>query len=107
MDKLKLVFGTFMESLRMYPVSPQNVRISSEDSILSVARNGPNADSNGRENLFVPANSYIFISMVGIHYNPKYWPEPEEFRPARFSGAYNKDALTTFSVGRRTCIGQK
>ncbi|KAG8709982.1 hypothetical protein FRC09_000369 [Ceratobasidium sp. 395] len=107
MDQLKLVFGTFLESLRMYPVVPQNVRVPSEDSILSVARNGPNADSNERENLFVPANSYIFISMVGIHYNPKYWPEPEEFRPSRFIGPYNKDALVTFSVGRRTCIGQK
>jgi hypothetical protein len=92
---------------------------------LSVARNGPGADRNQREDIAVPAGTYIFISVVAIHNNRKwdlcaldarlnfdkttatYWPEPEEFRPARFSGPYNKDAFVAFSTGRRTCIGQK
>jgi len=106
-EKLKLVLGVFLESLRMYPVSAQNVRIAEQDSVLSVARNTPGASENEREDLFVPAKSYVFVSLPGIHYNPTYWPEPQEFRPSRFSGAYNKDAFIPFSVGRRTCIGQK
>ncbi|KAG9102757.1 hypothetical protein FRC06_001209 [Ceratobasidium sp. 370] len=102
MEKLKLVTGAFWESLRMYPVTSFNTRIAERDTVLSVARN-----STGREDIIVPANSRVLISHAAIHYNPKYWPEPEEFRPSRFSGAYNRDAFVPFSTGGKACLGQK
>ncbi|QRV96610.1 cytochrome P450 family protein [Ceratobasidium sp. AG-Ba] len=105
--QLKLVSGAFFETLRLYPPATQNVRLAEQDTIISVARNGPGSESRQRENIVVPAKSYMFISHTGIHYNPTYWPEPEEFRPSRFSGAYNRDAFVPFSTGGKVCIGQK
>ncbi|KAG8695832.1 hypothetical protein FRC09_008902 [Ceratobasidium sp. 395] len=105
--ELKLATGVFMEALRMYPVSPQLSRNVTEDIIVSVARNGPGTDENDRVDIAVPAGSNIIMSVLATHYNPRYWPEPEEFRPARFSGAYNKDAFLPFGTGRRACLGRK
>ncbi|KAG8699205.1 hypothetical protein FRC09_006761, partial [Ceratobasidium sp. 395] len=101
-DKLSLVSGAFLESLRMHPVTSLNVRIAEKDTTLTVTQNGSKCES-----VAVPANSYMLISHADIHYNPTYWPEPEEFRPARFTGAYNRDAFVPFSSGGKVCIGQK
>ncbi|KAG8766477.1 hypothetical protein FRC12_006861 [Ceratobasidium sp. 428] len=101
-DKLSLVSGAFLESLRMHPVTSLNVRIAEKDTTLTVTQNGSKCES-----VAVPANSYMLISHAAIHYNPTYWPEPEEFRPARFTGAYNRDAFVPFSSGGKVCIGQK
>jgi len=104
---LKLVANIFYESLRMYPPVLQMVRVAEEDAMISVARNTPGTDENTRENMFIPANSYVVVSIIGTHYNPRYWSEPEEFRPSRFSEPYNKDAFLPWLNGRRGCIGQK
>ncbi|KAF8600973.1 cytochrome P450 [Ceratobasidium sp. AG-I] len=104
---LKLVAGVLYEALRMYPPVLQMARIAEHDATISVARNTPGSDEHTRENLFIPSKSYVIISVIGTHYNPTYWPEPEEFRPTRFSEPYNKDAFLSWSTGRRACIGQK
>ncbi|QRV95697.1 cytochrome P450 family protein [Ceratobasidium sp. AG-Ba] len=104
---MQLVFGIFMESLRLYPVLPQIQKITAEDTVISVARNGSGTDENDRENIAVPAGSTVVFSHVATHHNPRYWPEPEEFRPTRFTEPYNKDAFLSFGVGRRSCIGRK
>lgn len=55
---------------------------------------------------------------VGLHRNPKYWPDPNAFRPERhlqtskdkadLSANYNsKEAWVGFSKGIRSCIGQE
>ena len=50
-------------------------------------------------------------NLTYIHYNPKIWPEPEEFRPERFldpNGEFvpNHPHLLPFSVGKRFCLGK-
>ncbi|KAG8744455.1 hypothetical protein FRC10_010125 [Ceratobasidium sp. 414] len=116
-----LPFGLQYFSLLTYSRTQTsfNTRIAERDTVLSVARN-----NTGREDIIVPANSHILISHAAIHYNrksircwmpslhydwvlAKYWPEPEEFRPSRFSGAYNRDAFVPFSTGGKVCLGQK
>ena len=45
----------------------------------------------------------------GAHHSPKYWDEPEEFRPERFMGdaARKRKPYTylPFGGGKRSCIG--
>jgi cytochrome P450 len=37
----------------------------------------------------------------------KYWDDPEEFRPERFLGDYNRDAFLPFAAGPRACLGRR
>ncbi len=58
----------------------------------------------------VPKGSTIFISPYVTQHNPLYFPEPEEFRPERFSKenekALPKGAYVPFSAGQRICLGK-
>ncbi|KIM20119.1 hypothetical protein M408DRAFT_148733 [Serendipita vermifera MAFF 305830] len=47
------------------------------------------------------------INVAGLHYNPKYWNEPEVFRPERFLGDYNRDAFMPLAAGPRACMGRR
>jgi hypothetical protein len=43
-----------------------------------------------------------------LEYNPRYFSEPEEYRPSRWYGLANdSEAFSAFSVGARACIGRK
>ncbi|KAJ7085560.1 cytochrome P450 [Mycena epipterygia] len=48
----------------------------------------------------------VSVDLVGLHHNPKYFPDPEEFRPARWYGVSDND-MTVFSFGPRACIGRR
>ncbi|KAB5592842.1 Cytochrome P450 family protein [Ceratobasidium theobromae] len=106
-NDIKLVACTFWETLRMYPIVNQIPKVAMEDSVVSVARNGPGADENTREDFFIPKGANVWFSIVAAHYNPTYWPEPEKFRPRRFLEPHDKDAFLAFSVGPRSCLGRK
>jgi len=64
--------------------------------------------SNG---LIMPKGSQIVVHVFDIHRNPKYWDNPEEFRPERFlpENSQNRHtyAYIPFSAGQRNCIGNK
>jgi cytochrome P450 len=51
----------------------------------------------------------VVMFAYGAHHSPKYWDEPEEFRPERFMGdaARKRKPYTylPFGGGRRSCIG--
>ncbi|KAG5633272.1 hypothetical protein H0H81_009242, partial [Sphagnurus paluster] len=41
-------------------------------------------------------------------YNPRYFKDPEEFKPSRWSGVSNEsEVFLGFSIGPRACIGRK
>lgn len=41
-------------------------------------------------------------------YNPRYFDEPEKFKPSRWSGiSPESEAFSAFSIGPRACIGRK
>ncbi|KAK4885360.1 hypothetical protein RN001_001631 [Aquatica leii] len=54
---------------------------------------------------------YIDISILGIHHDPEYYPEPEKFDPERFSeknkNLRNACTYLPFGDGPRTCIGMR
>ncbi|XP_069702404.1 probable cytochrome P450 6a13 [Periplaneta americana] len=53
----------------------------------------------------------VFIPVMGLHYDPKYYPEPERFDPERFSDREKSRrpqyTYLPFGEGPRICIGMR
>lgn len=70
-------------------------------------------DLSRRTNLVgesIPAGTRIQISIYLLHRNPKYWTDPEEFKPERWQERdekFHHFAFLPFSAGGRNCIGQR
>ncbi|KAJ3984113.1 cytochrome P450 [Lentinula detonsa] len=95
--------AVFNETLRMFPPVNGIPKYSAEDTSLTVG----NA-AGDKLVLPVPRGTHIVINTVGLHYNPRYWKDPEEFRPSRFlEPDWPRDAFVPFSAGPRACIGRK
>lgn len=59
----------------------------------------------------IPKDALIQPNMQHFHFNPKYFPEPNKFRPERFlseDGTKYKrnENLQPFQIGRRQCAGE-
>ena len=61
----------------------------------------------------IPKHTNVVININEIHYDPREWPEPNEFKPERFLdsdgkfvGWTTKHAFMPFGLGRRECLGQ-
>jgi cytochrome P450 len=63
------------------------------------------------EGVTIPARAFVNYSSWASHHLPDVWPEPEAFRPERFSeearAAMPKGAYVPFGGGSRTCIGMR
>ncbi|MGH2865084.1 MAG: cytochrome P450, partial [Solirubrobacteraceae bacterium] len=63
------------------------------------------------EGCAVPARAFVNYCSWASHHLPDVFPEPEEFRPGRFtpeaSAALPKGAYVPFGGGSRTCIGMR
>ena len=92
---LKLVMK---EAIRLHPAAPLLVPRESIDT----------AEFGG---YVVPGGSRIVVNAWAISRDPRYWKDPEEFRPERFAedGAVDFYGLhfefTPFGAGRRMCPG--
>ncbi|XP_053677318.1 cytochrome P450 9e2-like [Anopheles nili] len=53
----------------------------------------------------------VFISIIGMHYDPKYFADPERFDPERFNEENRKKIQSgtylPFGAGPRNCIGSR
>ncbi|CAG9792230.1 unnamed protein product [Diatraea saccharalis] len=62
-------------------------------------------------NLEIDERVNIIIPIQALHMDPKYWENPEEFRPERFHpdnfGATQKNVYFPFGEGPRNCIGSR
>ncbi|KAK6634951.1 hypothetical protein RUM44_000198 [Polyplax serrata] len=60
-------------------------------------------------NTVIPKGCQMFVPIYAFHHDPEYFPEPEEFRPERFSEENRKNipqyAYMPFGHGPRVCIG--
>ncbi|KAK7691609.1 hypothetical protein QCA50_005008 [Cerrena zonata] len=59
-----------------------------------------------QEKISTPKGSQIVVDMIGVHHDPHVFPDPESFKPSRWSGVSEQN-LTMFGIGPRSCIGRK
>nr|XP_048287753.1 cytochrome P450 3A13-like isoform X2 [Myodes glareolus] len=95
--EMKYLDMVVSETMRLYPVANRVSRINKTD-----------AEING---MLIPKGTVVIIPVFALQRDPKYWPEPEEFRPERFSKE-NKDRINPytylpFGYGPRQCIGMR
>uniref|UniRef100_A0A8C6XKN1 unspecific monooxygenase n=1 Tax=Naja naja TaxID=35670 RepID=A0A8C6XKN1_NAJNA len=85
------------ETLRMHPGISRLQRVCKN----TIELNG----------ITIPKGMAIVIPPVILHFNPEYWPEPERFRPERFSKEVkeqiNPYTYLPFGAGPRNCIGMR
>ncbi|KAJ7269928.1 cytochrome P450, partial [Mycena rebaudengoi] len=122
-SKLDKVLAIFYEALRMFPAAQVLIREATEDTVLNI----PNlVGEEGSKTVPVPkaarylSYAHIFplldidsfckviVDMIGVQYNPRYFEDPEVYKPSRWYGLPSDSELfTAFSVGPRACIGRK
>ncbi len=58
----------------------------------------------------IPAGANVLLPLYLLHRHPRYWREPDQFRPERFAPALEAErprfAYMPFAAGPRHCIGE-
>jgi cytochrome P450 len=83
------------ETMRLYPPIWGLIRVAAEEDVIGGKKIHP--------------GDRVVLFAYGAHHNPKFWEEPEEFRPERWmAGAAKKQvkySYLPFGGGKRSCIG--
>ncbi|CAH1233402.1 CYP3A5 [Branchiostoma lanceolatum] len=85
------------ETLRMFPASQRLERVCNKDTEI--------------KGLHIPAGTVVNIPAYAIHHDEEIWPEPDKFKPERFSKeekeARDPYAFLPFGSGPRNCVGMR
>lgn len=96
LPKLKYVEQVFRESMRLYPPVWSIGRIVKEDYDLG--------------EYTIPKDSGIFMSQYVMHRDPRFYKDPEQFNPDRWTNDFKmhlpRFAYFPFGGGLRGCIGE-
>ncbi|KAI0766849.1 cytochrome P450 [Trametes elegans] len=101
LPRLCPVHRVLYETLRHFPAVNKIPKTSTYETTFSLM------NAAGKQvTLPVPQGSDIWICASALHMNPKYWDDPEAFKPERFMGEYPREAFVPFSGGARACLGR-
>jgi cytochrome P450 len=93
--RMRVLHGTTLETLRMYPVISSTARYVTQTFEL--------------EGEVVEAGQRVMIATTVAHFLPELWPDPETFDPDRYWEPRNEHrqpgAFAPFSKGPHTCPG--
>ena len=96
-DYSQLVYtrAVIQETMRLYPPIWGLIRVAAEED-----------EIGGKK---VEPGDRIVMFAYGTHHDPRFWEEPEKFKPERWMGEAAKKrqkyAYLPFGGGRRSCIG--
>jgi cytochrome P450 len=91
---LRLLDAVYSEALRLYPPALMCVREAARPTFLAGTR--------------VPRGSMICLFVYAAHRDPRWWDDPDDFRPDRFLDPPSRDfshAYLPFGIGKRSCPG--
>ncbi len=88
---LPVATRVFQEALRLYP------------PIWIIEREATQDDELG--GFHIRARSSVLVAPWVMHRSPRFWSEPEEFRPERFLSPPRKHAYIPFGIGPHACVG--
>ncbi|KAI1773588.1 cytochrome P450 [Hypoxylon cercidicola] len=96
LEELTYSAAVLKEALRMFPIG------------FSVKQAKPGATVTYRGHTYpIDDDMAIVLEYQHLHYNPAYYPEPDEYRPERFLGdGVPRSWWRSFSRGPRSCVGQ-
>lgn len=90
-------FYCFSETLRKYSITIALLRVATQDYQVP------------GESLVIEKGQKIIIPSFSIHHDPKYYPEPQNFDPERFTAEEKSKrpngTFIPFGEGPRQCIG--
>ncbi|XP_072013000.1 cytochrome P450 2U1-like [Amphiura filiformis] len=98
-DRFKLPFieAILWETARIQTIVPFVPHTASRDSTI--------------QGYHIAKGSMVTSNVWGVHTDPHLWEEPDQFKPQRFLDSAGNlvvpKHLIPFSVGRRSCIGEK
>jgi cytochrome P450 len=96
LERLPYIEQVLLEAMRLYPPVYAVGRRAREDTEIG--------------GYAVPRGSEVMVWLYMTHHDPRYYPEPEAFRPERFekerAAALPKMAYLPFGGGPRACIGK-
>ncbi|KAL1480456.1 hypothetical protein MTO96_051014 [Rhipicephalus appendiculatus] len=98
-SKLKYLHCVVSEALRLFPPATRLERSGYEDYVL------------GDTGIKLPKECSILIPVYAMHHDPEMFPDPESFKPERFSDE-NVESIEPytylpFGAGPRNCIGMR
>jgi len=96
LPRLGYLAQTLNETMRLYPAAP-----------VLMSRRSTRAFTLGGWTL--PARTMFMVPVFLMHRDPRWFPEPQAFRPERFGAdapAIPRGAFMPFGTGPRVCLGQ-
>ncbi|XP_075533367.1 cytochrome P450 3A41-like isoform X1 [Dermacentor variabilis] len=98
-SKLEYLHCIVSETLRLYPPGTRIERAAYEDYVL------------GETGIKIPKDCVVAIPIYAMHHDPEFFPEPDAFKPERFSkdnvGSIRPYTYLPFGAGPRNCIGMR
>lgn len=95
-NEMKFLDLCVKETLRKYPGLPILNRECTKDYLIPGTKQ------------VIPKGTPIVISLLGIHRDEKFFPEPNKFNPDRFNiDTFESKAFLPFGEGQRNCIAYR
>lgn len=96
LPRLAYLTQTLQETLRLYPAAPV---LLSRRSVRPMTLGGWQ----------LPARTMFMVPVQLMHHDPRWFPDPQAYRPERFAAdapAFPRGAFMPFGTGPRVCLGQ-
>uniref|UniRef100_A0A182MYK0 Uncharacterized protein n=1 Tax=Anopheles dirus TaxID=7168 RepID=A0A182MYK0_9DIPT len=91
------------ETLRKWPPNPASDRMCNKDYRV--------VGEDGEPDIVIPKGATVSIPIMGLHYDPRYYPDPDLFDPERFNETNRLSiplgAYLPFGLGPRNCIASR